>query len=104
MKKLKRVKTLKEPKKFDKPRAYMLQKGLGRLRIIYPSGKTEVSGHIFSSSLGTFEYAKNSFEYNKGKGCWAPISGKFKNGFKALLAMRKYDLRNKQHATYLGEF
>lgn len=100
------MKKLKEPKTFKKPRAYYLDMSFGRLRIIYPNGKTEVSGEINSNNfLGTFQHAKNMINYNYGNGCWAPISGKFKNGHEALEAMRAYDAKyGRRRAIYLGEF
>lgn len=98
------MKKLKEPKTFKKPRAYYLDVAFGRLRIIYPNGKTEVSGYTVDSYLGTFKFAKRLAAFNYGKGCWAPLNGKFKKGHEALKSMRAYDKSLKIKAIYLGEF
>lgn len=103
------MKTLKEPKKFNKPRAYIRVNGEEkieynidfRLRIIYPDGKAEWSNGYYLHGF-FLEYPCWHKNYDTSE---EHVRNKSKmTAEQAVKAMKAYDKRLGYKTLFIGEF
>ena len=107
------MKKLKEPKTFNKPRAYIRVDGKNkiyspyeiRLRIIYPDGRAEWADGIYApADSAGFINSYPCWHDNYLQGGWGLSSAPLMTAEAAVKAMKKYDKEEGFKTLYIGEF